>query len=183
MKGFPRRTLRADRTLFRIHKAVDDAWWFSSSGEGRFDPVGSGQGACYLAETPLGAWVETFRRQMTWSEAAILGRGLFVGETGRELRLADLTSRRALQFGVTATVSAGEDYHASQAFAANALVAGFDGLRYWVRHDPRQNLAGVALFAPAGTGTGWPSGRDGPISDQLIQEAATTYGYRIVPRP
>ena len=80
----------------------------------------------------------------------MLGRALFSVALGRDLRLADLTSRRALEHGLTATVSASDDYGPSQRFAASALESGFAGVRYLVRHDPAQKLYGVALFAPAG---------------------------------
>jgi len=40
--------------------------------------------------------VETFRKQLTWAEVDVLGRKLFSAAPGRDLRLADLTSRRAL---------------------------------------------------------------------------------------
>jgi RES domain len=30
-------------------------WWFSATGAGRFDPAGSGYGACYLANDEIGA--------------------------------------------------------------------------------------------------------------------------------
>ena len=73
---FPRRTLRADRALHRIHRAGKRAWWFSGDGAGRFDPVGTGKGACYWAERPLGAWVEVFRKQMLLSEAELIAEAM-----------------------------------------------------------------------------------------------------------
>jgi len=93
LERFPRRTLRATHTLYRIHR--EPVWWFSSDGGGRFDPVGTGMGACYWAERPLGAWVEVFRKRMLLTEAEIAGRRLCSVTLGRDLRLADLTSRRA----------------------------------------------------------------------------------------
>lgn len=187
MKGFPRRTLRGDRTLHRIHRAASGPWWFSSDGSGRFDPVGTELGACYLAELPLGAWVEVFRRQMLLAEAEVLERALLAVELGRDVRLADLTSRRALGFGVTASLGAGERYDDSQAFAVHAARAGFDGVRYLVRHDPAQQLYGIALFAlasaPDPADPDWPL-RDGKaISDELVAEASRRFGYRILPVP
>ena len=163
---FPRRTLRGDRTIYRIHRSANGAWWFSSDGTGRFDPVGTGKGACYLAEQPLGAWIEVF-------SVAI----------GRDLRLANLASRRALEFGVTATLGAGEDYTQSQAFAAQAVDAGFDGIRHLVRHDPSQHLYGIALFGAPGADPDWPGGDDGPIEVELAADARAAFGYRVVPLP
>jgi hypothetical protein len=187
LEGFPRRTLRRDRTIHRIHRAANGAWWFSSDGSGRFDPVGTGLGACYLAERPLGAWVEVFRKRTLLVEVEVTERALLSVELGRDLRLADLTSRRALGFGVTASVGANERYDDSLAFAAAAVRARFDGVRYLVRHDPAQRLYGIALFAAPGTPNSadpdWPPSDDGPIPDDLVAEARTQFDYRILPAP
>jgi hypothetical protein len=179
LDDFPRRTLRGDRPLYRIHRRP--VWWFSSDGSGRFDPLGTGMGASYWAERPLGAWIEVFRKQMLLSEMDLTARRLSSVALGRDLRLADLTSRRALAFGVTASIGANEDYRPSQAFAAQAVEAGFDGVRYRVRHDPAQRLYGVALFGEARTP--WPSGAEGDIPDELIAEAKSAFGYRVLPPP
>lgn len=187
LRGFPRRTLRGDRTLFRIHREERAPWWFSSDGSGQFDPIGTDLGACYLAERDLGAWIEVFHKRLLLAEEEITQRALFCVELGRDLRLADLTSRRALQFGVTASLGADERYEPSQAFAVSAAQAGFDGIRYLARHDPAQELHSVALFAPAGTpGPGdprWPPGRHRPILEELIRLARQLFGDRILPTP
>jgi hypothetical protein len=187
LDGFPRRTLRGDRTIHRIHRSTTASWWFSSDGSGPFDPVGAGLGACYLAERPLGAWVEVFRKSMLLAEGEISARSLFSVELGRDLRLADVTSRRALGFGVTASVGAGEDYRESQAFAAGAVDAGFHGIRYLVRHDPAQRLFGIAVFGEPGaavaSGPRCPAGTEAELSDALIAAARRSFGYRILPRP
>jgi len=183
LAGFPRKTLRGDRTVHRIHRAVNGPWWFSSSGEGRFDPVGTGHGACYLADDALGAWVEVFRLQMVWAESVVAQRRLLSVELGRDLKLADLSSSRALRFGVTATLAAGTDRDVSQAFAAEAIEAGYDGVRYWVRHDPTQNRPGYAIFDAAGESANWPAAPSVPLSQEPVAEASRTYGYKILPRP
>jgi hypothetical protein len=180
---FPRRTLRADRPIHRIHRAARNPWWFSADGQGRFDPVGTGMGAAYFAERPLGAWVEVFRKQMLLAEAEITERALFTVALGRDAHLADLTSRRALAFGVTASLGADQDYGASHAFAAGALAAGFDGVRYLVRHDPAQKLYGIALFGEPEAAGERPGGTDDPIPNTLIVEAQGAFGYRVVPSP
>lgn len=184
---FPRRTLRGDAALFRIHGVSRGAWWFSADGSGRFDPLGTGRGACYLATDLLGAWVEVFRETMLLDRAEVLERSLAQVRLGRDLRLADLASRRALQFGVTATLGADREYAASQAFAAQALGAGFGGIRYLLRHDPAQKLYGIALFGEPGAadpkGAVWPRGADEPIRDELIDEAQRLFGYRVLPTP
>jgi RES domain-containing protein len=184
---FPRRTLRGDRTIYRIHQAARGPWWFSSDGTGRFDPVGTGKGACYLADKPLGSWVEVFRRQMLLPEGEVKGRSLLAVKLGRDRRLADLTSRRALQFDVTASLGADRGYDESQAFAVEAMNAGFDGIRYLVRHDPAQDLYGIALFSDEGepdpADAAWPLNDDGPIPDDVSAEAQRLFGYRVMPVP
>jgi hypothetical protein len=188
-RRFPRRTLRGDKTLYRIHRDRLEPWWFSTSGFGRFDPAppSAGVGCCYLAEDPLGAWVEVFRTPTLIAEADVTSRRILTTPMGRDLRLADLTSRRALGYGITATLGAGEDYAPSQAFAAEAHQAGFDGVRYLVRHDPAQKLYGVALFGPAGAADlgdpDWPSAPDEAIGDDLIDDARQRFGYRVLPSP
>lgn len=185
-KGFPRRTLKGDREIYRIHRTEHGAWWFSSDRSGRFDPAGTGMGACYLAEQALGAWVEVFRKTMLLAEAEVQGRVLLSVRLGRDLKLADLTSRRALQFDVTASLGANDDYAASQAFAAEAVQSGFDGVRYLVRHDPAQQLYGIALFAPVGVATDpalWPPDQDAPIPDDVVAQASRLFHYRVLPTP
>ena len=89
--------------------------------------------------------------------SALDERALLSVALGRDVRLADLTSRRALQFGITASLGADPDYSSGQAFAVEALRAGFGGIRYFVRHDPAQKLFGIALFGDAGV-TAEPAG-------------------------
>jgi len=187
LKGFPRRTLRGERTVHRIHRSTRTPWWFSSAGDGRFDPVGAaGMGACYLAEAPLGAWVEVFRKRQLLAEVEIAQRSLLAVALGRDLRLADVASRRALSFGVTASLGAGERFQDSQTFAAQVLADGFDGVRYLVRHDPAQRLYGLALFSQAGApdpdDPRWPAD-DGPVPDGLVRDAERLFGYRVLPTP
>jgi RES domain len=186
LKGFPRRTLRGERTIYRIHKSARAPWWFSSAGDGRFDPVGTGTGACYLAEVPLGAWVEVFRKRQLLPEVEIAERSLLAVALKRDLRLADITARRALSFGVTASLGANEHYEESQTFAVLALENGFDGVRYFVRHDPAQKLYGLALFAQAGIP--YPGNRQWPIDsgaipNALVRDAERLFGYRVLPTP
>lgn len=187
LERFPRRTLRGDRPLHRLHRSGREPWWFSEDGSGRFDPVGTGSGACYLAEQPLGAWVEVFRKRMLIAEPEIRTRSLLSVRMERDLRLADLTSRRALGFGVTAALGADERYEPSHAFAVAAFRAGFDGVRYLVRHDPSQRLYGLALFGTAGATAAndprWPAGDDGELPDELVDAARKAFGYIVLPEP
>ena len=187
LTGFPRRTLREDQALHRIPGAARGPWWFSADGSGRFDPRGTGYGACYLAERPMGAWIEVFRKRLLLPEDEVTARVLLSVRLRRAVRLADVTSRRAPGYGATVSLGSGESYDASQRFATDAIAAGYEGVRYFVRHDPAQKLYGYALFAPAGAPEPddplWPAGDDGPIPRELIEEAARLSGYRVLPAP
>lgn len=184
---FPLATLRGDREIYRIHQSAKAPWWFSTDGSGRFDPVGTGSGSCYFAQYRLGAWIEVFRKQILLARDEVSGRWLYTLRLARDLKLADITSRRALTFGVTASLGANEDYAASQTFAADALASGFDGIRYLVRHDPAHKLYGYALFGPAGSGAATfapaASGADSSIPDSLLDDARRLFGYRVLPTP
>lgn len=131
--------------------------------------------------------MEVFRKEMLIAELDVANRALMSVRLGRDLRLADLTSRRALQFGVTASLGADEHYDESQAFAQRAIDAGFEGIRYLVRHDPSQRLYGIALFHDAGAvahrSRRWPLGRDEPIPRALISEAERLFRCRVLPTP
>lgn len=186
LRGFPRYTLRAERVIYRIHKSGRSPWWFSANGDGRFDPVGTDFGACYLAGAPLGAWIEVFRKRMLLAEAEVDTRCLQAVALGRDLRLADATSRRALQYGITASIGGSEHYEESQAFSAEVLAAGYDGIRYLIRHDPAQRLYGITLFGPPGRTRRndplWPCA-SGRVPDALVREAHKRFGYRVLPEP
>lgn len=182
----PIRTWKAGQKLWRVHRADREMWWFSADGRGRFDPTGSdGVGACYLAAAPLAAFVEVFRTMMELDESDVSDRRLSqVAFEDRDLRLADLPSRRALRLGITAEVGAGGDYSLSHRIASQAADAGLDGVRYRVRHDPAQRLVGVALFGTAGVGDrSWPQPVTGELDDELLDRARHAFGYRVLPRP
>jgi len=187
LERFPRSTLRGDREIYRIHRATRDPRWFSADGLGRFDPVGTGLGACYFADRPAGACVEAFRKKMLVAEDEVRERLLYSVRLGHDLRLADVTSRRALQFGITGSIGASENYTASQAFASEALAAGFAGVRYLVRHDPAQKFFGYALFGHPTPAHSLPapggSTVDEPIPDSLVEQARRLFGYRVLPAP
>lgn len=137
-----------------------------------------------MATQPLGAWIEVFRQEMLLSEVAITQRVLCTIQLGRDVRLADLTSRRVLQFGVSASLGANEEYSASQAFAATALEAGFAGIRYWLRHDPAQRLYAIALFGDAGASTPERAAAvEHENPETLLDQAQAAFGYRILPTP
>jgi hypothetical protein len=183
IKRFPRSTLRAGRPLWRIHLAEHGAWWFSFDGRNRFDPVAApGLGACYLASEPLAAFVEVFRTTLELAESDIESRRLSRVDFPRDLSLADMCSRRLREFGLTAAVGASGDYDTPQSLASELAAAGYDGVRYHVRHDPSQNLLGVALFGTAGaSAVGLPKPLSREIDEDLLDEARRKFRYRVLP--
>jgi RES domain-containing protein len=181
----PRIELPRGQLLYRVHRAVAEPWYFSGDGGGRFDPVSTGgRGACYLAEDPLGSWVEAFRTMITIAEADVSRRLLATVELDRPVVVVDLTNRQALRAGMTAAVTAGADYSESHEVADQAQ-GQVEGIRWRVRHDMEQTLIGVALFGPAGPqpAGNWPPTRSDRIPPVLVREAEDTFGYRVVPTP
>jgi hypothetical protein len=183
--ALPRHVLPPGTRLYRIHRAHLEPWFFSSSGNGRFDPVlRPGRGACYWSEDPLGAWVEAFRTTMTIAEDDLQARALTTVELDQEVSLVDLTERRALSAGVTAAMTAGAGYTAPQELASNVDNTD-DGIRWRVRHDLEQQLVAVALLGPAGSqpSANWPPIETTPVPDSLVHAARSEFGYKVSPTP
>ena len=184
----PRRTLRAGTRLFRIHRAQRGPWYFDASPHGRFNPTGTpGRGAGYWAERPLGAWVESFRTVMTWTEDDVAARALSTVTLAEDLVVRDLTVKRALEAGVTVAVTGGADYARAQALA-DALQGVAPGVRYRVSHDLSARLKAVAWFGAAGPAdaealAALPAPETSPIASELIEEASREFGYRVLPGP
>jgi hypothetical protein len=160
-------------------------WWFTCDGLGRFDPVAApGLGVCYLASEPLGAFVEVFRTALELDEGDIRSRRLTRVDFRHDLALADMCSRRIREFGLTAEIGAGGDYKTPQSLASKLAVAGYNGVRYHLRHDPAQGLVGIALFGPAGpSAEGLPKGVSRELDAGLLDEARRKFRYRVLPRP
>ena len=154
-----------------MHRFRRSAWWFSSDGAGRFD-LPAPRGTCYLAEEPLAAFLEATRGLTFLSEDFLAGRRLFTTVLAAERRVADLTSAAAYGFGVTGELSATADYTGPRAWASALHAAGFDGIRYHVRHDPRGELAGVAWFGRAGRARRPPTGSSQEFPAYLLLAAA-----------
>lgn len=190
---FPELVLASGTELVRIHRRGRSPWWFSGDGSGRFDlgpPSFPGRGTCYLAEDPLGAFVEVFRDLRVIPESELRRRALSRIARPRPLRLVDATARRARVFGVTGALHSSPDYDLTRAWAAAFAGAGFDGVRYLVSHDPAQELVGYALFGERSEAGGppadperWPPGEAGEIVFDLLHRARRELGLLAVPAP
>jgi len=99
-------------------------------------------------------------------------------------RLADMTSPKVVgEWGLDRRISVGDDYGVCQRWAYALRLAGFSGVFYEPRHDPRgHSQASVALFGdPGHQPTQLSVLDDGPIPDSLIEEAREVFGLRVVP--
>lgn len=141
-------------------------------------------GACYFAEEPAGCFLEVFRdfAAVLPAEEVSLRRMARI-EVPRELRLADCTMERARSWGLTAEIHSTPDYRSTQVWADAFARYGFDGIRYLLRHDPSQRLKGVALFGPAGTPPGYPTGVSEPIGPAMLEEVERRFGIRVLDIP
>jgi hypothetical protein len=150
---FPETMFLAGTTAYRSHAAQRGPWWFSNNGGGRFDLSGP-EGTCYTAEAALITLLEAWSGIDVIARPELAGRDISRVAARRDLRLADATSNRAIQFGVTSELFTTTDYALTQHWAQALRDAGFDGIRYWARHDLRHVHACLAVFAASGDRTG-----------------------------
>lgn len=160
-----------------MHKRGFGPWWFSRDGSGRFDLLGEAEGSCYLADDPLGTYVEKFREAGVdlIAPAEIEKQELTQFEIEQAVRLADCTASNCRGFGVTGAIHSTPNYDLTQAWALALWKAGFGGIRYFVSHDPSQTLLGVALF-------GWDrpeKGRTTPVPLDLVELAEKRFRLRV----
>lgn len=142
-----------------------------------------GRGTCYLGADPAGCLLEVFWRGAPLPPKELAVRGVSRLELPRSFRLADCASPLAAGFGITGEIHAGaESYERPQAWAQALAEAGFDGIRYLVRHDSSLKSIGYALFGPAGV-QGWQAPPVEPISEKLLAEVQRRFGIRILPTP
>jgi hypothetical protein len=137
----------------------------------------------YAAETALGAFIEVFRTAPFIPQMEVETRLLAMLHTTSSRRLADCTSARARAFGVTAEIHSTRDYPLCQRWAGALADAGFEGIRYLVRHDPSANEIGIALFGDAGHDETLIVESDGPITAETTDEARRRFGVLVLPSP
>lgn len=179
LSGFPVFDLRPSRRLARIHRRALNPWWFNSDGSGRFD-LEPGRGTRYLAEEPLGAFVEAFRDPRIVHASTVADRALATLRAPARLRLADCTVREARRFGITLEIGMSDDYELCRHWAKALADECFAGIRYRLRHDPSGSLLGIALFSAAGEAD-WVVEASGSIPDDLIRAAEERFGIIVVP--
>jgi hypothetical protein len=129
----------------------------------------------------VGCFLEVFRPWMLVPEAELEIRRIVRLDLPPVL-LADCSSGLCREFGLTGEIHSTPDYALTQAWAAAFAAAGFDGIRYLLRHDPGQRLAGIAFFGPAGAASR-PFHPSEPIGAGVIEEAERRFGVRVIPTP
>jgi hypothetical protein len=168
--------------LWRIHAADVSPWFFDTGSEGRFNVADAG--TCYLAEEPLGAFVEKFGRLLR--PGGVIPESLIDAQRLSSLhpprvKVVDLTDRTVLGLaGLTAEIHNTTDYDVTRGWARALHDAGYAGIRYKARHDPRGKLTSVALFGsrkPPKTGVKTTAP---PIA--LIHEASAAFAIAVLPR-
>jgi hypothetical protein len=182
--AFPSLVVHPERVLFRLQRSSNQPVHFSSSGHGRFDLVAvAGVGTCYVAPSPLGAYVEIFGRlgTITWDD--IEERSLTELTLARSLKLADLTERSVLgRYGLAGDISTGTDYGPSQKLAGRLYELGFDGIYYTARHDPAFLERSVAVFGGSGDRKLFAT-LTTVIPEALVDQAAREFGLLVLPSP
>jgi hypothetical protein len=170
------------KLLWRIHAADVAPWFFDVGPDGRFNL--SESGTCYLAEEPIGAFVEKFGRLLRPGGAIpepLVDAQRLSGLRPPRASVVDLTDPAVLGLvGLTAEVHSTSDYDLTQGWALALQEAGHDGIRYKARHDPRGQLVSIALF-----GSGKPpqsAAKTTTVPVDLIHEAAATFAITVLPR-
>jgi RES domain len=178
---FPAHDLDTGQVLYRVHRRGLSPWWFSSDGSGRFDLVDE-RGTCYVAQRPLGAFIEVFRIETVIPEQEVNVRSLAELRAPVAIRLADCTASQTRRFGVTAAIHSQPDYELTHAWSRALSEAGFGGILYRLSHDPSGSELGVALFGRAGA-QDLPVENSSPIPEEVLEEARTRFGLLVLPTP
>jgi RES domain len=170
------------KPLWRIHATDVAPWFFDVGPDGRFNLAESG--TCYLAEEPIGAFVEKFGRLLRPGGA--IPEPLVDGQRLSRLRppkakVVDLTDPTVLGLiGLTSEIHSTSHYNLTQGWALALQDAGYDGIRYQARHDPRGQLVSIALFGSDKSPRSAAKTTAVPVD--LIHEAAATFAITVLPR-
>lgn len=176
---------REPGVLFRVHRIDNDPEWFSVA-KGRFDPpdAAAGFGTSYLSFDPLTALMEVVADLPAVTYELLDRRCLATVTIPSRQNLADMASPKVVgEWGLDRRISVGEDYGICQRWAYALRLAGFTGMLYEPRHDPRgADRFSVALFGdPGHQPTQVAVVDDGPIPDSLIQQAQQVFGLQVAP--
>lgn len=155
--GFPASTIRANKVIYRAHRTTLGPWWFCSCGDCRFD-LSAPRGTCYLAESRVAALREALGLRLIAAgvvdQDELTGRVISALRLPGHIRVANTTSAKAANHGVTREISTVVPYTLTRQWAQAWAAAGFDGIRYLGRLstsvDPKARC--LAIFGAAGAG-------------------------------
>jgi RES domain-containing protein len=168
--------------LWRIHAADASPWFFDAGPDGRFNL--NDVGTCSLAEEPIGAFVEKFGRLLRPGGAIpepLVDTQRISRLRPSKVNVVDLTDPKVLGLaGLTAEIHATTDYRMTQSWANALRDAGYAGIRYKARHDPRGELVSIALFGSAKPPRS--AAKTTAIPVDLIREASATFAIAVLPR-
>lgn len=95
--------------------------------------------------------------------------------------IVDLTDPTVLGLaGLTAEIHSTTDYDLTQSWALALQEAGYDGIRYKARHDPRGQLVSIALFGSDKPPRSTAKTTTVPVDP--IHEASATFAIAVLPR-
>lgn len=197
LASFPSRALDLGSPLYRIFRAVDSEdrprspFWFGArptTGGNRYD-LPAPDGCCYLAESPIGAWLEVFNDGDAQSIELmdLVPRRLATVVAPASVALADMTAAAARGFGLTGEIHVTTDYTVPRLWAERLHEAGWRGLRGRARHDPGLEQPTVTLFDARGEhppfGMTWHTVVTTVEDDLALHHGVRQYGYELVPIP
>ena len=166
--GFPTVDVFPTDSLYRAHAFDKSPWWFSSSGEGRFDLTTGPYGTCYLANN-----IRTTVRERIGEP--LVKAGFIHADDARKMcvsrlvlptviSLADLNDEegKSATFGVTGELTTVAPYDLCQTWAHQFEELRYGGIYYRPRFDPARNAVSLAIFGDRGARTSSSEWREDP---------------------
>ncbi len=176
---------RIPELLYRVHRIDREPEWFAGDGLYRWDPPPEPAvsfGTCYVATDPITALMEVVGDFDVVTHDMLASRALATMsiEAGQ---FADMENPAIASFGLDRRISIGDDYGACQRWAKALWLAGFNGVHYEPRHDPRgSGFTAFALFGdPGHQPTQVRLVDDGPIDDAVIAGLTGVFNIRVLP--
>jgi hypothetical protein len=177
---FPSEVLPAEHR-WRAHSVGYGAWYFNSSGGGRFD-LDTPNGTCYFADD-----VETAVRERLGQRVVVVQQ---ITETlANEMQVsvvlpaagvpfANIVDPAAARHGVTRELGVMSDYGVSQQWAEAFHTTGFGGVRYSSRFTTSPGPNSWAMFGPEGPDL---NGKTVPALTMSGPEACLISGIKVMP--
>lgn len=176
---------RIPELVYRIHRVDREPEWFTDDALCRWDPPPESAvnfGTCYVATDPLTALMEVvgdfdFVTQDMLASRAVATMSIQPGQ------FADMQNPAIASVGLDRRVSIGDDYGPCQRWSEALWLAGFNGVHYEPRHDPRgTGFTALALFGdPGHQPTQVRLVDDGPIDEAIIEELIRVFNIRVLP--